>query len=260
MRSPSSIIALAVAVLALGACDASHDYNGVQRFLDEMSAIYGGDAPPVYGAYPPPANGAYDFIGSSFLGSRRLAQVSPPYGAYPPPAGSAFPLPTYGAAPPANVAAPLPPGGVDRAPSGFFLPMVAVLTLTPAGCTRAGANAVQFMSLFADATAAAWNSTALCLTSEGGVKCELTGDITDISPSGECFSSSDRRRALLQDGAHARVTARNNVPPSVSESEASGNQVVFQVTAASAYTTGVFADTFGVTGATVQVLGPESSG
>ncbi|KAG1660538.1 hypothetical protein FOA52_003889 [Chlamydomonas sp. UWO 241] len=196
--------------------------------------------PPPYVAYPPP-----------------YVAYPPPYGTYAPPYG-AYP-PPYGASPPADAFVPLPLGGLEGTPSEIYLPIEVVISLSTADCTRAGANMVHFTSLFADATAAAWNSTALCITSEGGVKCERTGDTTDISPSGECFTSSGRQRALLQGGATATVTARNFMPASVSESEASANQAAFRDAAVAAYTRGAFASSFGVTGAVVTILSPESS-
>jgi len=128
--------------------------------------------------------------------------------------------------------------------------MSTTLSLSAAGCTAAGADPEQFIYGFAQSTLDGFNSLSLCTVDNN---CIQLGDVSNIVPSGACFSSR-RLRALLQ--ASAAVSSRVNVPPGVSREQATAATGALQAALVSSLTTGTFANQFGITGASVTVSDP----
>eukprot|EP00955_Chlamydomonas_euryale_P039136 351309-Chlamydomonas_euryale.AAC.4 len=134
--------------------------------------------------------------------------------------------------------------------SVFYVGLTTELSLSSTGCTTAGSNPEQFMYGFAQSVMNGFNSLAECTVDRN---CIQLGDIVNIVPGGSCFSR--KLRSLLQ-ASTATVDANVNMPPGVSEEQAAISSTAFGAAVQSQVTSGTFADQFGVTDATVEVMDP----
>jgi len=180
------------------------------------------------------------------------AQSYPPP-AYPPPAYGSYPPPAY-PPPPPSIPETTPDLANSPTSEGSVtaVPTVVELTMTNAGCTSAQSNTDYFVYLYRVTTGEAWNASDAGQV-EGQTVFAADVEVV-VAPTFSCSSASGRLRALMQGSGTASFSnTKTNLPSTVTAAEADANSDSYKAALVTGYTSGTFANTFGVTAANVTV-------